>query len=255
MYSNKTIDIKGAENVIVNTYGSEKKHVTCILAIAGGGKKLIPTLIFKGEPDKNIELRYQQLDVVKNKKIKIYCQANAWCNDYIFHKWLNDVFYNYEEFILKQKCILIMDKAPSHIKSNIINELIEKQKYFIYIPAGLIRFLQPLDVGINKPFKDYLKSEYLADLAKDLFKNEDDSNLLIGFKDDKKVSNLDIQRLIIIQWVVNIWWDDEKIKEKSIINSSDKTIITFPLDGSKDNDYEFPEEVLEQYNNDSSFNK
>jgi hypothetical protein len=48
MYSNKTIDVKGAKNVIVNTYGNEKKHVTCILAIAGGGKKLIPTLIFKG---------------------------------------------------------------------------------------------------------------------------------------------------------------------------------------------------------------
>ena len=89
---------------------------------------MIPTLIFKGEQDKNIELRYQQLDVVKNKKIKIYCQTNAWCNDYIFSKWLNDVFYNYEEYIIKQKCILIMDKAPSHIKSNIINELTDKQK-------------------------------------------------------------------------------------------------------------------------------
>jgi hypothetical protein len=66
MYSNKTIDVKGAKNVIVNTYGNEKKHVTYILAIAGSGKKLIPTLIFKGEQDKNIELRYQLLDVVKN---------------------------------------------------------------------------------------------------------------------------------------------------------------------------------------------
>lgn len=148
-----------------------------------------------------------------------------------------------------------MDKVPSHIKSNIINELIEKHKNFIFIPAGLTRFLQPLDAGINKPFKDYLKSEYLADLAKDLFKNEDYSNLLIGFKDDKKISNLDIQRLKIIQWVVNIWWDDVKIREKSIINSFDKITITFPLDRSKDNVYEFPEEVLEQYNNDSSFNK
>jgi len=181
MYSNKTIDVKGAKNVIVNTYGNEKKHVTCILAIAGGGKKLIPTLIFKGEPDKNIEQRYQQLDVVKNKKIKIYCQANAWCNDYIFHKWLKDVFYHYEEYIIKQKCILIMDKAPSHIKSNIIDELTEKQKNFIFVPAGLTRFLQPLDVGINKPFKDHLKSEYIADLARDLFKNEDDTKLLPYF--------------------------------------------------------------------------
>ena len=174
MYSNKTIDVKGEKNVMNNTYGNEKKHVTCILAIAGGCKKLIPILIFKGEPDKNIEQRYQQLDVVKNKKIKIYCQANAWCNDYIFYKWLNDVFYHYEEYTIKQKFILIMDKTPSHIKSNIIDELTTKQKNFIFIPEGITRFLQPLDFGINKPFKDHLKSEYIADLGRDLFKNEDD---------------------------------------------------------------------------------
>ena len=45
--------------------------------------------------------------------------------------------------------------------------------------------------------------------------------------------------------VVNLWFDDKKIKEDSIINSFYKTTITFPLDGSKGNEYEFPEEVLE----------
>ena len=90
-----------------------------------------------------------------------------------------------------------------------------------------------MDVGINKPFKDFLKTEYIADIARDLFKNKEDAKLLIGFKDDKKVSNLDKQKLKIIQWVVNIWWDDKKIKENSIINSFYKTKITFPLDGRK----------------------
>ena len=69
---------------------------------------------------------------------------------------------------------------------------------------------------------------------------------VIGFKDGKNISNLDKQRLKIIQWVANLWWDDKKKKENSIINSFYKTTITFPLDGSKDNEYEFPEEVLEQ---------
>ena len=73
-----------------------------------------------------------------------------------------------------------MDKVPSHIKSNIIDKLTEKQKNFIFMPEGLTRFLQPLDVGINKPFKDHLKSEYIADFARDLFKNEDDKKLFNG---------------------------------------------------------------------------
>ena len=133
-----------------------------------------------------------------------------------------------------------MDKVPSHIKFNIIDELTEKQKNFIFMPEGLTRFLQPLDVGINKPFKDHLKSEYIADLGRDLFKNEDDKKLLIGFKDGKKVSNLVIQRLKIFQQIVNLWCYDKKIKEDSIINLFYKTTITFPLDGLKDNEYEFP---------------
>ena len=29
------------------------------------------------------------------------------------------------------------------------------------IPTGLTRFIQPLDVSINKPFKDALKKEYI----------------------------------------------------------------------------------------------
>ena len=33
--------------------------------------------------------------------------------------------------------------------------------------------------------------------------------------------------------VVNLWFDDKKIKEDSIINSFYKTTITFLLDGSK----------------------
>ena len=35
--------------------------------------------------------------------------------------------------------------------------------YHIFIPGGLTRYLQPLDIGINKPFKAALKKHYLLD--------------------------------------------------------------------------------------------
>ena len=30
-----------------------------------------------------------------------------------------------------------------------------------FIPAGLTRFIKPLDISLNKPFKDTLKKEYM----------------------------------------------------------------------------------------------
>jgi hypothetical protein len=53
---------------------------------------LPPVIIFKGIPDKNNEKRYNNLDVVKNRRILIFFQNKAWVNDAIFKKWF-DSFY------------------------------------------------------------------------------------------------------------------------------------------------------------------
>ena len=38
---------------------------------------------------------------------------------YIYINWLKGIFYNYQLFIAKNKCYLIMDKAPSYIDKKI----------------------------------------------------------------------------------------------------------------------------------------
>jgi len=66
------------------------------------------------------------------------------------------------------------------------------------------------------------------------------------FGDGKRPSTLDAQRLNIVNWVIDVWWNDEKIKTSAIINSFNKAAISYPLDGSKDSDFVFPEEVMNQ---------
>ena len=109
MTTDKTINRKGDKVISVETKGNEKKLISCVLAISAGGKKLIPTLIFKGGRDGNLESRYKNLECVKNKKIMIYFQSNAWCDENIFKRWVKDVYIKYEEEEMKKKCILIMD--------------------------------------------------------------------------------------------------------------------------------------------------
>jgi len=144
-----------------------------------------------------------------------------------------------------------MDKAPSHIYRS--KYLEKKGKSYVFIPGGLTRYLQPLDIGINRQFKDHLKNKYLTNLADNILDDNEidkEGETLKGndnvFGDNKKPSQLDEQRLNIIKWVIDVWWSDEKIKTSAIINSFNKAAITYPLDGSKDVDFTFPEEVINQ---------
>jgi len=250
MITDKTINKKGVKVISVETKGNEKKLISCVLAVSAGGKKLIPTLIFKGGRDGNLETKYKNLEVVKNKKIVIYFQSNAWCDEAIFKRWVKDVYINYEEEIIKKKCILIMDKSPSHIYRS--KYLEKKGKNYVFIPGGLTRYLQPLDIGINRQFKDQLKNNYLTDMAENIGDNDElkeeekMKQYYNAFGDSKNPSELDKQRLNVINWVIDVWWDDEKIKISSILNSFRKAAINFPLDGSRDVEFVFPDEVINQ---------
>ena len=54
----------------------------------------------------------------------------------------------------------VMDDASMH-KIDIVKDKIKECKTKIsIIPGGLTRYLQPLDLSINKPFKDELKKRY-----------------------------------------------------------------------------------------------
>lgn len=83
----------------------------------------------------------------------------------------------------------MLDKAHSHISSSIINYLQEKKIEFSFIPGKLTRFLQPLDIGINKPFKEQLRNKYIINEANKLLKIEEINP--IKFHDKLNISNLD----------------------------------------------------------------
>ena len=54
-----------------------------------------------------------------------------------------------------------MDKVPSYLTEAFLAIMKNDKNLLSFIPAGLTRFIQPLDVSINKPFKEALKKEYV----------------------------------------------------------------------------------------------
>ena len=159
----------------------------------------------------------------------------------------------YIQFVKKKKLkknILIIEKAPSHICR--IKYLDKKEKVMFWMRNQI--FLLS-DIDINRQSKDHLKNKYLTNLADNIVETTDDGlekeNVDIkgnnnAFGDIKKTSQLDEQRLNILNQVIDVRWDDEKIKTSTIINSFNKAEISYPLDSSKDADFVFPEKIIIQ---------
>ena len=114
MPANTTIEKKGTNNIEVSIFGGEKGRISLILGVSGNGYKLLPVLIFKAKKDGRLENTLHELELVKQKKIYIYCQENAWSDYYIFKKWIDEIYLDYQDNIIKNTCLLILGKGPSH---------------------------------------------------------------------------------------------------------------------------------------------
>ena len=219
MPANTTIEKKGTNNIEVCTFGGEKVRISLILGVSGNGYKLPPVLIFKAKKDGRLEKTLNELELVKQKKIYIYCQENAWSDYDIFKKWIDKIYLDYQDKVIKNTCLLILDKAPSHCCSTIIEYLNNKNIKRIFIPGGLTRKLQPLDIAVNKPFKDHIKKNFAQ------YEIDNNNNIITNH-------HAKVDRKIIVDWVCDIWYN--KIEPKIIINGFKKTGITAKNDGSED---------------------
>ena len=74
-------------------------------------------------------------------------------------------------------------------------------------------YLQPLDLAINKPFKDNMRKKY--------------TDFVFNFWGDKKPVAEDL-----IEWIISSWYEPNVISKDMIINSLKKTAISNKIDGT-----------------------
>ena len=134
-------------------------------------------------------------------------------------EWLKIVWSRRPGAFLNQPSVLVLDALKGHVTDSVKDQLCKMKTELVVIPGGMTSVLQPMDISINKPFKDRLRQQYLtwiADLAHELTETE-------------KIKHTAPSE--VVRWVSAAW---KAILESITVRSFKKCCISNALDGSKD---------------------
>jgi len=91
--------------------------------------------------------------------VKYAVQKKAWMDVKMMEVWIDDCLVPHiQQQANGGAVVLLLDQAPSHKAKATLEKLANLGIQLQLIPGGTTSLVQPVDVGINKPFKDRLRS-------------------------------------------------------------------------------------------------
>nr|XP_002730631.1 PREDICTED: pogo transposable element with KRAB domain-like [Saccoglossus kowalevskii] len=208
MPGNRTLEHEGIKTVHIKTTNSEKRGFTAVLTVTADGQKIRPLIIFKGK---------RRLDDLTRREITVEVQEKGYINESLCLPWIRNTFPRRND---DSRRLLIWDSCSVHLTPAVKEELYSRNVDIAVIPGGLTSLLQPLDVGVNKPLKDYMHAEW------DEWMKTGEALFTPAGKRKAPAKKT------VLGWVVSSW---NKVPPQTVINSFKKTGISNALDGSEDN--------------------
>ena len=133
------------------------------LAATVDGRKLPPLLILKKKALPKSEAFPK--DVIDR------AQEKGWITEELMLEWLKIIWGRRPTASLNQPSMLVLDAFKGHLTDSVKNQLRKMNIERVVILDGMTSVSQPMDVSINKPFKDGLRQQYLkwiSDPAREL---------------------------------------------------------------------------------------
>jgi hypothetical protein len=152
-HHSKMLAKHGIKTVHVHKSRSDTRQATCALMCTAAGNFLCPMIIYKGKAAGDIAKR----ELKHHNPTSVYaCQDAAWMDEVCMLWWADEIFKPYLKYNPPPPGIvpiILLGAYQCHMMASITNKIAELGIEIIHIPGGCTGLCQPLDVGINKPFK------------------------------------------------------------------------------------------------------
>ena len=225
----RTYNTTGAEEVWCSSgaSGLDKRQCTVELTVFGDGvSRVRPMLIFRGEGKRIKPHERRSWD----KRVNVYFQKNAWCDEVIMKKWTSDewcnIFTNPATPGSSGK-LVVADVHKAQQTDEVKRLLQKKNTVLVNVPPGCTSRVQPLDVVVNKPFKNLVREQFEKHLDKNL------KDCVEGKPTASK------KRILTTKWVA-IAWEKVMQDKEMVIRSFKKCGITTNVDGSENDKVKIP---------------
>ena len=148
--------------------------------------------------------------------VVVSAQEKGWMNSDQMNVWIEKAW---RSRLGRRRSLLVYDAFEAHVKDPVKAALKRENTDLAVIPGGLTSLLQPLNVSLNKPFKDRVRKKWMQWMA-------DGINKFTVTGRQKKQS----EELICL--CISVAWND--IPAEMITATFLKCGITNSLDGSED---------------------
>ena len=161
MNAKQILDIVEKKTIHIPTSTNDTKCVTVAVTITADGTLLPSTLVFKGKPNGHIATK--EFPSGNYPTTHFYkCQEAAWMDEEVMIAWVNEVLAPYNPTALDHIVpILILDMYRCHMMALVVQMIQELGVEVKHIPVGCTSLCQPVDVGFNKLFKDWMQWKWL----------------------------------------------------------------------------------------------
>ena len=158
----KTINTKGEGHVVVKSTGSSKEGITVALSVSMSGVKLDALVIWPNAGKIQLKILYP------NNLYIHYRPDGSWMDCMAMEIWVRHCLRQFALKLPKEKRgLLIIYNFEGHFNKEIEEKINELRFDVLKLPPNTTAYLQPLDLAINKPFKNHFSDFWEAWIGSD----------------------------------------------------------------------------------------